>query len=117
MIVRLDIPEDLALRLQPVEDQLPQILELGLRELQAMGQSGFEGAAEVFEVLAGLPSAEEILKLRPSLALQARISELLEKNRTVGLTPAEEQQWQQYQYLEHLVRMAKANAAVMLKAS
>ena len=34
----------------------------------------------------------------------------LEKNREEGLSPAEEQEWQQYEYLEHLVRMAKARA-------
>jgi hypothetical protein len=33
----LTITDDLATRLRPVEDQLPQILELGLRELHATG--------------------------------------------------------------------------------
>ncbi len=57
-----------------------------------------------------LPSPEEILALRPSDALQSRVQTLLEKNREEGLSPAEEQEWQQYEYLEHLVRMAKARA-------
>jgi len=33
-----------------------------LRELNAGGQSGFDGAAHVLELLAGLPTSEEILK-------------------------------------------------------
>lgn len=69
------------------------------------------------EILAALPTPEEILALRPAAALQARISILLEKNRNEGLTPREEQEWEQYQYLEHLVRLAKAKAAAKLTAS
>lgn len=71
--------------------------------------------AEVLEFLATLPTPEEIIALRPSEALQAQISNLLEKNRTQGLTPPEEQVWEQYQYLEHLIRMAKAKAYLKLK--
>lgn len=115
--VKFNIPDGLATRLRPLEDQLPRILELGLRELNAGKQPGFEGAAEVLEFLASLPTPEEIVALRPSETLQARINALLEKNRTQGLTPAEEQEWEQYQYLEHLVRLAKANAHLKLKAS
>lgn len=117
MTITLHIPEELATRLRPLEDQLPRILELGLRELNAAAQSGYQGAAEVLEVLAGLPSPDEILTLRPSQALQGRINALLEKNRTQGLTDAEEQEWEQYQYLEHLVRIAKAKAYLKLKAA
>ncbi|MDZ7290270.1 MAG: hypothetical protein ONB44_08335 [candidate division KSB1 bacterium] len=117
MEITLNVPEELAARLHPFKDQLSRIFELGLREFNAAAQTGFEGAAEVFETLAGLPTPEEILALRPSEALQARISRLLEKNRTEGLTPAEEEEWEHYQYLEHLVRLAKAKASLKLSAS
>jgi hypothetical protein len=50
-----------------------RILELGLRELNADAQAGFDGAADVLELLAGLPAPEEILKLRPSLLPIMRI--------------------------------------------
>jgi hypothetical protein len=117
MQITFDLPDELVSRLSPLEDKLPQILELGLRELNASSQMGFTGAAEVLEFLATLPTPEEIIALRPSEALQAQISNLLEKNRTQGLTPAEEQMWEQYQYLEHLIRMAKAKAYLRLKLS
>jgi len=113
----LDIPEDLATRLRPVEQQLPQILELGLRELNAGGQAGFNGSADVLEILAELPAPEEVLALRPSQVLQERISTLLQKNRMSRLSPSEEEEWERYQYLEHLVRIAKAKAHLKLKAS
>ena len=117
MLITLDIPSELATRLEPLTNQLPRILELGLRELNADAQLGFEGTAEVLEILAGLPTPTEILALRPSEALQARLSVLLEKNRTEGLTPEEEQEWERYQYLEHLIRIAKAKAHLLLKAA
>ncbi|MBI1746654.1 MAG: hypothetical protein HYR55_08705 [Acidobacteria bacterium] len=117
MEITLNITEELATRLRSLEEHLPQILELGLREFNATAQPGFEGIAGVVEILAGLPNPEEILSLRPSDALQARISALLEKNRTEGLSPAEEHEWSQYEFLEHVVRSAKAKAALKLKAS
>jgi len=68
------------------------------------------GANDVLEFLASLPSPQEILMLRPTESLQTRIDALLEKNRTVGWTANEREEWEQYEYLEHLVRMAKAKA-------
>jgi hypothetical protein len=57
------------------------------------------------------------LALKPSSLLNQQIEGLLEKNRTVGLTAEEERLWQQYEYVEHLVRVAKAKALVKLSAS
>jgi hypothetical protein len=115
--ITLEVSDELARRLRPLQRQIPQILELGLRELNAANQPGFTGAAELLEFLAGLPTPEEIISLRPSQEMQDRVTALLEKNRTEGLSPAEEQEWEQYQYLEHLARMAKAQAYLRLKES
>ncbi len=79
-------------------------------------QVGFSGLTEVVEFLANLPTPEAIIALRPSETLQSQINNLLEKNRTVGLTPEDEKIWQDYQYLEHIVRMAKARALKKLQA-
>ncbi len=117
MLITLEIPDELARRLRFLEDQLPRILELGLRELYATSQPGFEGVADVLERLAGLPTPTEIMALHPSEALQARISALLGKNRTTGLSPAEEHEWACYQYLEHIVRIAKLQASQQLQTS
>jgi len=117
MLITVDIPDEFARCLRPLEDQLPRILELGLRELYAASQPGLEGVPDVLEKLAGLPTPEEIMALRPSKALQARISALLEKHRTEGLSAAEEHEWECYQCLEHLVHIAKAQASQRLQAS
>ncbi|MBD2001882.1 MULTISPECIES: hypothetical protein [Cyanophyceae] len=115
MQITLDLPEELVSQLNSLGDKLPQILELGLHELNASSQTGFAGVAEILKFLATLPTPEEIIALRPSEALQAEISSLLEKNRAQSLTLAEAQSWEQYQYLEHLIRMAKAKAYLKLK--
>ena len=116
MELTLHVSEELAARLRPVQDRLPQILELGLRELHAAPPQ-FEGLGDVLETLARLPSPQEILALRPSPALQERISTLVDKQRIGGLSADEERDWQNYQYIEHLVRIAKAKAALQLKSS
>lgn len=111
----LTISDDLASRLRPHEAELPRILELGLREVNAASQPGFKGMADVLETFARLPTPQEVLALRPSVELQERISALLEKNRDEGLSPEEEREWERYQYLEHLVRLAKAKAKIKLR--
>ena len=68
--ITLSLPDDLASQIRAQQEQLPRILELGLRELNAGGQSGFDGAADVLELLAALPTPEEILELRPLRASQ-----------------------------------------------
>jgi hypothetical protein len=85
--------------------------------VDAEGQSGFEGAAEVLEFLAGLPSPEETLRLRPSRRFEQRVRELIEKSRTGELSPLEEAEWGHYEFLEHLVRIAKVKACLKLGIS
>jgi hypothetical protein len=45
------------------------------------------------------------------------MEDLLQKSRGGSLTPEEQREWEQYQYVEHLVRLAKARAALKLKAT
>jgi hypothetical protein len=113
--ITLNLPDDLVERLRAVADRLPRILELGLMQLEASSQGGFGSVSDVMEFLAGLPTPKEILALRPAPVLRDRMSELLEKNRTTGLSATEEEEWRRYEYLEHLVRIAKTKAAIKLQ--
>jgi hypothetical protein len=85
-------------------------LALGLRELDANPSVSFSGLTEVLEFLARLPLPQEILALRLSSAVQAQIDALLEKNRTQGLNENDRLLLQHYEFVEHLVRLAKAQA-------
>ena len=106
MDLTLNVPDELAIRLRVVEDRLPEILELGLREWLS-SESGYAGLGDVLETLARLPSPEEVLALRPATPLQDRIEELLTKNRSAGLSAEEQREWERYEYIEHLVRLAR----------
>jgi hypothetical protein len=115
--ITLTVSEELAVRLRPIEKDLPRILELGIREWSAQRDAGFAGLADVLETLASLPTPEEVLALRPGAALQDRIEDLLEKNRSGGLSLEEQRECEQYRYAEHLVRLAKARAALKLQGA
>jgi hypothetical protein len=109
MELTLTVPDELATRLRAVKDRLPDIIEMGLREWLS-ASPGYTGLADVLETLARLPSPEEVLGLRPSTHLQDRIEELLAKNRAGDLSAEETGEWERYEYLEHLVRLAKGRA-------
>ena len=115
MPITVTIADDLAKKLRPFEAQFPLILELGIREWCARSEAGYTGVYDVLEKLATLPSPEEVMALRPTQPLQERIDALLEKNRTAGFSPDEKREWEQCQFLEHLVRLAKSNAARKIK--
>jgi hypothetical protein len=116
MELTLNLPDSLALQLQSVsQEELQRVIEMGIRECSTPDPAEFRGLSEVLETLARLPSPEEVMALRPSPALEKRIGRLLEKNRTVGLNVDEEREWRHYEYVEHLVRMAKAQAALKLR--
>ncbi len=117
MEVTFDLPEELATRLRPHQAQLPFILELGLRAVEPVSANGFDEVDDVLKRLKGSLSPEEVLTLRPSPALQSRISYLLEKNRNEGLSSEEEVEWERYDKLEHQVRLAKINALAHLKVA
>ncbi len=115
MQVTVELPDDIAAQLVSLQDEVPEILALGLLQLSANPSSGFSGLTEVLEFLAGLPSHQETLDFRLSEAAQSQVDSLLEKNRSNGLEPLEKRLWQQYEFVEHLVRMAKARALLKLK--
>jgi hypothetical protein len=115
MPITVTITDDLAKKLQPYETQFPEILELGIREWCARSEAGYNGVNDVLETLAALPTPEEVLALRPTPPLQERLDALLEKNRAAGLSADDQREWDQYKFLEHLMRLAKANAVRKIK--
>ena len=105
--VTVQIPPKLALWLQPVQDRLVEIIELGLRAITP-AQYGLH--SEVIEFLACGPTSQDIIAFRPSVEAQARVTELLDKNRTGTLTPAEQAELDQYERLDYLITLVKARA-------
>ncbi len=82
-----------------------------------MNETDFSAELDrVINFLRSSPSPEAIIELRASKALQARISELLEKNCNEGLTAAEAAWWKKFEYVEHLTRLAKAKAIAQVRS-
>lgn len=115
MSLTVTIPEELADDIRPFEQSIPEILQKEVSARESCDDPVYVGFSDVLETLVRRPSPDVVLALRPSSALQARLDELLEKNRTTRLTPDEWRELNRYTYLNHLVRMAKAEAAIALK--
>jgi hypothetical protein len=108
------VPDELALRLQPVQGRLAEIIELGLREM-TLTQYGLY--SEVVEFLASGPTSQAIVAFRPSAEAQARVAELLDNNQAGALTSAEQEELDQYERLDYLMTLIKARARQRLAAA
>ena len=65
---------------------------------------------EVLDFLASTPTLEQIIAFRPSEALQARASVLLERNRSGQLSPDEQAEIEEFSRLNHFMSMLKVRA-------
>ena len=72
--------------------------------------SGSAILTEILHFLAKLPSPQEVLNLRLAPDAHQEIDNLLEKNRTQGFNERDRLLWQHYEFIEHLVRLAKTQA-------
>jgi hypothetical protein len=95
-------------------DRLPEALERGLRDLMSEQSGGFQDEAAIIDLLTSRPIPEQVLAIRPSPELQARASELLARAKTGEISTLEESELERILTLEHLVRMAKAQAYLKL---
>lgn len=105
--VTIQVPEPMAAELSAVRDRLPEVLAYGLRQLSAVPNEVYQ---YVLEFLISQPSPEDSWKFEPTPEMQARVSDLLEKNRTDTLTVSETKELDEYVRINHLVTMIKARA-------
>lgn len=113
MTVDITIPvhPDLAQRLRPFRERLPELLERGLRDVILTEDTGFDSENEVMEILTSNPTPEQVMALRPSPKLQSQVSALLMRSKQGELSQQEQTELDRYLHLEHLVRLAKAHVA------
>jgi hypothetical protein len=114
MQVTIEIPDELAERLNQEREQLAKIIARGLRQ-DWPGNSAL--TEEVITFLARGPDAEEIVAFRPSEASAERVRELLDKNRQGTLKPAEEEELDRIESLNHLFTLIKAHARLHLQGA
>jgi len=71
---------------------------------------------EVYHFLASAPTHEEILAFRPSESTQARIRKLLEINKAGQLSAEEHAELDEFEQVEHLVRMLKLHTRQLMQS-
>lgn len=109
--ITIEVSDTLAERLRLVKDRLPEVLERGLHEISSENGDLYQDTSGIIAVLTSQPTPQQILSLRPTSQLQARVSDLLARSKTNELSLQEERELERYLWLEHIVRLAKANAA------
>ena len=105
--ITIKVPATLADRLAEVQDRLPEILAHGMEELSPLPNEVYR---TILAFLASSPSPEEIATFRPAPGVQERVRTLLDKNRAGQLTPIEAAELEEYERIEHCMRMLKIRA-------
>lgn len=65
---------------------------------------------EIIEFIAAGPDTRFVATFQPSPEAKVRVAELIEQEKTIGLTADEHSELEHYLQLEHLMRLAKAKA-------
>ena len=113
--ITIDISDELASRLEPLHEKLPQLLNqlperVDRSELLDVQSSLPQAYIEVLDFLVQSPTPAEIISFKISPQCQKRLENLLEKNREGILTTEEMAELDIYQQLEDLMILLKARA-------
>lgn len=65
---------------------------------------------EIIDFIASGTNPGSVIAFKPSEAARIRVEELIQREKTVGLSKEEKAELDLYMQLEHLMRMAKARA-------
>ena len=69
---------------------------------------------ELVDFIAAGTSPRDVVAYQPSAAAKARVADLIEQEKTTGLSPEEIAELEHYLQLEHVMRLAKARARTHL---
>ncbi|MCL4267436.1 MAG: hypothetical protein KJ069_29935 [Anaerolineae bacterium] len=114
----INLPHDVAARLAPIEERLPQLLRQIAQAVPAdRPEASVSQPAVAYPVyneflnfLMTAPSPQEIIKFKASPTAQLRLRELLDKNRETVLTDAEQSELDAYEQVDYVMTMLKAKA-------
>jgi hypothetical protein len=116
----IQISDELAQRLEPLQNRLPELLWqlLDAANLPKNSQPIIQSQTteiptvyqEVLDFLINRPTSSEIVAFKVSPQAQTRLQELLKKNRSATLSPTELAELDVYEQLEHMMILLKARA-------
>lgn len=110
MQIVINVPDRLGKRLEKIADRLPALLEQLVPETVNDPPADGQNVDDIMTVLSSSPTPEQVLALRPTPALQSRVSELLAQSKAGILSRDGETELDRYLTVDHLVRLAKAHA-------
>lgn len=126
--ITIDVPDDVAQQLIPYQNQVSDLFTHFLTTT-LLGQSNSPRDCpnsallstsstyqEILDFLISQPTSEQILGFKVSEAAQGRLKTLLEKNREMVLTPAENTELDLYEQLDVLVGFLKIRAYTALNS-
>lgn len=113
--ISFDVPDDLAVQILPVKQHLPRALSLAINLLGESTSTSYPperslAIEELVDFLLSQPSHAEMISFKISPLAQARLEELLDRNRESALTPSEQAELNTYQQANHLLILLKSRA-------
>jgi hypothetical protein len=68
---------------------------------------------EIVDFIAGGTTPDAVARFEPSQETRHRVADLIQREKTSGLTPDETSELDHYVKIEHLMRLAKARARAL----
>ena len=122
--ITLDIPDDLAAQLMPLQDRLPELLSLmvDLFTIKRVPPTAGEDSVhpvftEMMDFLVSRPTPEQIVAFKVSPEMQTRLEILLDKNRESNLTETEDAELDTFEQINHLLILLKAHTRSILAST
>jgi hypothetical protein len=109
--ITLDIPDNLIEAVNDVGDQLPVVLEMGMSRYAPLSTQAYR---EAIAFLTQELPPEATASFRFSNEIEARINELLAKNRTDELSQAEAVELERLSQLKEQLQLVKVNTLTRL---
>ncbi len=111
--ITLNVSDELADQLAPLQDHLPELLALSLQQPAVPAHL----YRSILTFLAGAPTPEQIAAFVPPPDARQRLQTLLDRERTGPLSSAEQAEVSELERIEHLVAMLKIRALSALAAT
>ena len=111
--ITLEIPDELADELGQLQDRLPELLALSLRQ-PALPAATYH---YILDFLASNPTPAQIAAFGPTPEMRERLATLLERNEAALLTASEQAELDDYERIEHLMILIKAGNLAHLTAA
>lgn len=121
--VTIQVPQDIATRLAPIQQHLPQLLRQIAQavptdrpeEATAQPVTDYPVYNEFLNFLMTAPSPQAIVGFKTSPETQNRLRELLEKNQEAQLTEMEQSELDAYEQVDYVMTLLKAKARSQLQ--